>query len=497
MKHVLHVPNDWKYAWGPTIETVKADSGFKKHHGEYRKLCNRFGTHEKLPHKSLMNIAKAVLDVLSRSTVGDISPKTPDNVVNQKCPRLSKEDQQKNILHILGVDPDGGALCNGMGVSRLVVGGEHATSYFRARTQLIFVTGVDPILNHAFLAEPSQNSAEESDSDATSTAVSELASPSESRKRPVDRSSMSDQPAKKKPRTMPASGHEPESDESDESDDGMGDQTSETPHQSNLAAYACRYLQEIFSTSPLCSYATLGLVDRNRLQLYHGNRSVILLSSAINFSGGDGLNKFIAAVIASDCLSFERHGIAEKLAKNAELVKDSGIVVAGVVHKGNQLEFTEDGLEENPTVDIGDPIYQVPATVGRSTVVLAATSGRWSETKLVVKTSWPESYRTRETDFLEKASEESEKSPSEWAAMHLPRVFHATDVVFDENSPIESVARLFENARFANKRYKYRRRTLRIIVQERLYPVKLLSSVKEMGQVFLDIACGKCPPTPQ
>ena len=111
MKHVLRVPDDWEYVWGPTIEAVKADSDFKELHREYHKLCDKLGTHEELPRKSLMNTVKAVFDVLSRSAVNDISPNTPDNVVSHKCPGLSNEDQRKNILHILEVNPDDGALC--------------------------------------------------------------------------------------------------------------------------------------------------------------------------------------------------------------------------------------------------------------------------------------------------------------------------------------------------------------------------------------------------
>jgi len=48
----------------------------------------------------------------------------------------------------------------------------------------------------------------------------------------------------------------------------------------------------------LRSHATVGLVDRDRLQLYHANRSVILVSSAVKFSEGDGVDKFIAMIVA-------------------------------------------------------------------------------------------------------------------------------------------------------------------------------------------------------
>ena len=57
----------------------------------------------------------------------------------------------------------------------------------------------------------------------------------------------------------------------------------------------------------------LGLVDRGRLQLYHANRSVILVSSAINFFEGDGVDKFIANIIGFYRLSFGQNGILKRL----------------------------------------------------------------------------------------------------------------------------------------------------------------------------------------
>ena len=73
------------------------------------------------------------------------------------------------------------------------------------------------------------------------------------------------------------------------------------------------------------SHVTFGPVDRNRLRLNHRNPI-----SHSHVLGRDGLNKFIATVTTSDFLSSKRHGISEKLAKNAELVKESGTVVDGI-----------------------------------------------------------------------------------------------------------------------------------------------------------------------
>ena len=284
-----------------------------------------------------------------------------------------------------------------------------------------------------------------------------------------------------------------------EEDETSSQQKSEDQRQENSAMQVCRYLLEMFSVPLLRSQATVGLVDRDRLQLYHANRSVILVSSAINFSEDDGLTKFIATIIAFNRLSLKQNGVLETLVEeNTKLVKNSGISVDNeVVQNGNQLEIQEEGSQERFAVTLGNVIFRDPATVGRSTVVLEAASDQWSGTDLVVKISWPSSGRARETDFLKKASEEAEKLPGQWARNHLPRFFYSRDVTFDgssdESSTVGSVARLFKNAKFVRGSYIYERRTLRIIVQERLYALKSLSSARDIGQVFLDTACSACP----
>ena len=83
-----------------------------------------------------------------------------------------------------------------------------------------------------------------------------------------------------------------------------------------------------------------------------------------------------------------------------------------------------------------------------------------------------------------------------WAANHLPKVHYAEDVVFAENSTLESVARLFAaNPKFRGKNYVHERQSLRIIIQEQLEPLKSLTNAKDIGQVFVDVACGMCVPS--
>ena len=68
-----------------------------------------------------------------------------------------------------------------------------------------------------------------------------------------------------------------------------------------------------------------------------------------------------------------------------------------------------------------------------------------------------------------------------------------TVFVFGGDSAIKSVAHLFRNARFVDGSYTHERGALQVIVQERLYALKSLSNARDIGQAFLDIACGACP----
>ena len=130
MKHVLHVPDNWRTAWESAIEAVKADLDFKRHHEEYCSHCDRFGSQEMTFYGPLMDAANAVLEVVSRPTFGTISPRISDLVVLDKDRQPSEGLHSANPLRILKVNPYNRALCDGTRIPRLVVGGEHATSLF-------------------------------------------------------------------------------------------------------------------------------------------------------------------------------------------------------------------------------------------------------------------------------------------------------------------------------------------------------------------------------
>ena len=160
----------------------------------------------------------------------------------------------------------------------------------------------------------------------------------------------------------------------------------ELQQQVEPALQVCRYLLEMFSVPLLRSHATVSLVDRDRLQLYHANRSVILVSSAIDFSKGDGKDEFIATIIAFHCLSLEQNGILSRVPENLSLLSGTKLGGDRVVQRGNKLMFLGARGCDPFEVTLGETISRDPAMVGRSTLVLNATSDRWKGC-LVVKIS--------------------------------------------------------------------------------------------------------------
>ena len=329
--------------------------------------------------------------------------------------------------------------------------------------------------------------------ESTTTSTSESTTTSVPRKRPADGSPPAANPrAAKRPKANSTVDQVPDDGASVRVKGGgkKPSRPAETQKQVEPAIQVCRYLLEMFSVPLLRSHATASLVDRDRLQLYHANRSVILVSSAINFSNGDGVDKFIATIIAFHCLSLRQNGILTSIVpKNVELLTKSDFLgKVRVVQRGNTLHFSGNAERQAFKVELDTLVSRDPAMVGRSTLVLNAMSTVWEGILLVVKISWPTSRRISETDFLTKANNMA-KGDHAWAANHLPKVYYAEDVVFQPDSTLGSVARLFEDAKFAGGNYVYEQRTLRIIIQERLYPFKSLTNVKDIGQVFLDVAC--------
>ena len=290
----------------------------------------------------------------------------------------------------------------------------------------------------------------------------------------------------------------------------MKPRTKETDRQKDAYLRVGRYLLDQFSAPAFRSHATVVLVDRDRIQLYHTNRSVILVSSALSFSESDHtgvLEKFIAIMIAFGRLTLCDYGILDNLHEGKLLRSNQKLPTHGLpqgvvrMQEENELEFGGDGKTEPFTLTLGEVIHCERLMLAwRSTKVLHAKSPRWKGIDLVVKISWANSGWGVENEFVGKATSEAKStSGDKWALKHLPQVLYAQDVAFGSDSPHERVASLFDGAEIIDGEYKYEQRdgeykyeqrTLRIIIQERLYPLKELTNVKDIAQVLLDVACG-------
>jgi hypothetical protein len=360
--------------------------------------------------------------------------------------------------------------------------------------------GCDPRLNHA---ESPKNSRHRQKKGAPKESASAPPQPvSQAVKRPADESSETSRKApKKSQKSTPGGASAATEGKTHRVLSGRlvaGPRTGETERQKEVYVQIGKYLLEQFSIPAFRSHATIGLIDRDRIQLYHANHSVILVSSAIKFTSdneGGGLDKLIAIMIAFSRLSLCDNGILHNLAggklfqDNQQLATTNEKSEVLSVQKGKKLELEKDG--ESLTLTYGDVISHEPSLVGRATAVLHATSPKWQGEDLVVKISWPGADRTSESDFLKKAIAEAKRTPDQWAVNHLPGLLFDLDVNFDSDSTHRKVASMFEGAKFVEeeKEYKYERRVLRILVQERLYALKTLTDVKEIAQVLLDIAC--------
>ena len=318
---------------------------------------------------------------------------------------------------------------------------------------------------------------------------------SKAAKRPADASSEPRRKAQKRNQkstpsrsSVQAEGQTPQPEE--------GPHTKETDRQKKVYIQIGKYLFEQFSIPAFRSHATVGLVDRDRIQLYHANRSVILVSSAISFGSTDdkdGLDKLIAIVIAFSRLSLCDSGILHN-PNNTQLFQDNQKLSTAnnessrdCVQEKNQLKLEKDG--KFVTLTYGEVISHEPSLVGRSTAVLHAKSPNWVGKDLVVKVSWPGAGRVSESLFLKEAIKAAKNTPNEWAINHLPDLLFDFDVDFGSDSTHGKIAKLFKGAEFVNGDYKYEERVLRIIVQGRLYPLKTLTDAKEIAQVLLDVAC--------
>jgi len=152
MKQVLHVPGNWRTLWRQAIEAVTTDKGFTRQYERYCEMCGKANTAEKEFYSPLVEMANAVLEVVSQGKFKCIPSERRQyycatdlthlkgGVMDKKnlCPDIILMDQNRkrpsgpkdnfvywaNPLHVLEVKPHDSVLCDGANMPHLIVDGE-------------------------------------------------------------------------------------------------------------------------------------------------------------------------------------------------------------------------------------------------------------------------------------------------------------------------------------------------------------------------------------
>jgi hypothetical protein len=159
MKHVLHVPDNWREVWGPTIERIKRTDAFSNAHHAFTTCCNTKGSREEGLYSPLVAVSNAILDACEspeadnsvnpvfglrylRNDTGKVghgmlNKLLPDVVTVHKdfLPSLSKQERSEmrirhskltwaNTLQSFEIKPFDTAIVDGSCMPRLKVNGE-------------------------------------------------------------------------------------------------------------------------------------------------------------------------------------------------------------------------------------------------------------------------------------------------------------------------------------------------------------------------------------
>ena len=160
MKSVLHVPENWRKLWGPTIDRIKCHPVFTASHLDYIEKCGKPSTLESEFYDPLVRMGNAILDFSKQKGDPPTKPITPQRylrndhkkisggVINKLCPDIvtvheglldNIEDKKSNgleqsaltwanTLQVLELKHRDGALVDGCSMPRLKVNGKPATS---------------------------------------------------------------------------------------------------------------------------------------------------------------------------------------------------------------------------------------------------------------------------------------------------------------------------------------------------------------------------------
>lgn len=260
--------------------------------------------------------------------------------------------------------------------------------------------------------------------------------------------------------------------------------------RATLLEIALRLLEK-FSVSPLRSHATLGLVDRDRFQLLHANRSTVLISRAISLKDDLDVEMYIAILVGLRKPNLRHLGVTDIVDEHQRFLSDH------TSHTTNALTLRANVPDKTPmAITLGRVLSRDTSIIGRSTTTFSGTSDEWPGMNLVVKIGFPTVQVGRESEetFIraatEKAHEFSKEGERYWVLDHLPQLLYAETADLDEIE--ENVRVLCTKGDYVGERPPYHDRRRRILVYEMLYPLETLTTARDLVQVFVDITAGMC-----
>jgi hypothetical protein len=236
------------------------------------------------------------------------------------------------------------------------------------------------------------------------------------------------------------------------------------------------YALEILSHGGLRSHLIGALVTDDTIQLLYYDRSVIIVSEPMNFI--EDQPRFIAMLQAVANLSLQQWGYVANVLKPAPLLNNP-----------RQMTNIFDGLElklcNGTLLRLGGTVFHRHGLIGRGTCVVRATcikmgdgvdSEAWNN-GLIVKLSWPAKFRVSEQVMIEQARSKANNDEHRWVLNHLPKVLHAEDVHVN----------LLSRALIDRLGNEYEERVLRLIVQEKLFPLTERKNAPDLGESFREI----------
>ncbi|KAK0202170.1 hypothetical protein DFS33DRAFT_1265333, partial [Desarmillaria ectypa] len=278
-----------------------------------------------------------------------------------------------------------------------------------------------------------------------------------------------------------------------------------------------RYALEMLSSAGFRTHCIGALVTMGRIQPLYYDRSIIIVCQPIDMfircsvpksqktiTTEDVTDEFAAMLVGLGRLTIKQRGIQEAFCNDRMLIenyqvymercgnpKDKTAIFVGVKLQLNLKLGKDDKIVE---ITLGLIISRQPGIVGRDTCVVEATSEHegWKGKALIVKISWPAVTRESEADLVRTARDMAQTmkqgAKPDWALDHLPDILLSQDFDYDADSTQANLVTFFKNASLVEeKKVEYEQRVCRITVQERLYPLEELKTVKEYAQVFFDI----------